>query len=159
YFRAADAKTDAQKARERAKDDVIVFDEDFQQFHLWKITVATKTTERVTSGPFSILSYQLSRDGKKIACVRGPSPLITDNESSEVWVMDANGSNARQVTQNHVPETAAALSPDGSQVLFLAEANQAFDSYYNRKLFVAPVGGGAARLVMGDLPYEIDAAA
>ena len=46
--------------RERKlKDDVIVFDEDFQQQHLWKVTVATKAEQRITSGGYSVLSYSL----------------------------------------------------------------------------------------------------
>src|SRR5207244_4495787 len=109
-----------------AKEDVIVFDEDFEQQHLWKVNVATKGEERVTSGGYSVLNYQLSRDGRKIAMERGPSPLLTDNESNEVWVMDVSGANARQITQNRVPESGAALSPDGSQVLFISQANQGF---------------------------------
>src|SRR5262249_15420724 len=138
YFRAPDAKSDARKARERAKEDIIVFEEDFEQQHLWKVNASTKAEERVTSGGYSVVNYQLSRDGRKIAMERGPSPLLADNESNEVWIMDANGSNARQVTQNHVPESAPSLSPDGSQVLFIAQANQKFEPYYNARIFIAP---------------------
>src|SRR5256885_3979604 len=57
-----------------------------------------------------------------------------------------SGGGARQITHNHVQETDAALSPDGSQVMFLAQANQNFETYYSQKLFVAPAGGGNARL-------------
>src|SRR5258708_36273314 len=42
YFRAADAKTEERKAREKAKDDVTVFDEDFLQQHVWKVALAGK---------------------------------------------------------------------------------------------------------------------
>src|SRR5207248_1900287 len=121
YFRGSDGKSDARKARGRGKEDVIVFDEDFEQQHLWKVNASTKAEEHVTSGSYSVLSYQLSRDGRKIAMERGPSPLLTDNESNEVWVMDANGSNARQITKNQVPELAPSLSPDDSQVLFISQ--------------------------------------
>jgi dipeptidyl aminopeptidase/acylaminoacyl peptidase len=43
-------------------------------------------------------------------------------------------------------------------VLFLAQANDAFDPYYNRKIFVAPAAGGAARVLTGALPYEVERA-
>jgi len=158
YFRAPDAKSEARKARERAKDDVIVFDEDFEQQHLWKVNASTNAEERVTSGGYSVLNYQLSRDGRKIAMECGISPLLTDSESEEVWLTDANGSNARQITQNHVPESGAALSPDGSQVLFISQSNQSFEPYYNAKIFVAPAAGGTARVLMPDLPYEVEGA-
>jgi dipeptidyl aminopeptidase/acylaminoacyl peptidase len=158
YFRAPDAKSDVRKARERAKEDVIVFDEDFEQQHLWKVNASTKAEARVTSGGYSVINYRLSRDGRKIAMERGTSPLLTDNESNEVWVMDASGANARQITQNHVPELSAELSPDGSEVLFIAQANQNFESYYNAKIFIAPAAGGSSRVLMPDAPYEIEAA-
>ena len=41
YFRAADPKPDDQKAREKLKDDVFLYDEDYQQQHLWAVAIAT----------------------------------------------------------------------------------------------------------------------
>jgi dipeptidyl aminopeptidase/acylaminoacyl peptidase len=158
YFSAAEPKSDEQKARDKVKDDVFMFDENFQQEHLWSVSVATRVEHRITGGAYSVLSYRLSEDGKRIAFHRGPSPLIGDDGLSEVWVMDADGSNARQITHNKVPEGGATLSPDGSQILFLAQANQQFEPYYNRKIFVAPTNGGEARVLMPDLPYEVDRA-
>lgn len=158
YFRAADPKPEEQKAKEKAKDDVFMFDENFQQQHLWSVNTLSKAERRVTQGNFSVLAYEVSRDGKKIALHRSPSPEIEDNELGEVWVMDASGGNAKQITHNHVPETGASLSPDGSQVMFLSQANQKFDTYYNAKIFVAPADGGEARVLMPDLPYEVEKA-
>jgi len=158
YFRAADPKSDEQKAREKLKDDVFMFDEDYQQQHLWSVALASKSARRITQGDYSVLAYELSEDGKKIVLHRAPTPLLDDSDQSEVWVMDAGGGNSRQITHNKVQESNAELSPDGSQVLFLSQANQKFETYYNRKLFVAPTAGGDTRLLMPDLPYEIDRA-
>jgi dipeptidyl aminopeptidase/acylaminoacyl peptidase len=89
-----------------------------------------------------VLSYNLSMDGKKLAFHRAPTPQLEDTDQSEVWVMDAGGTNARQITQNGVGESDAQLSPDNSQVLFLAGADQKFETYHNGKVFVAPAAGG-----------------
>ena len=160
YFRASDAKSEDQKAREKAKDDVIVFDEDFQQQHLWKITVASKTEKRITDGVYSVLSYSLSPDGSKTVIHRAPSPLMEDIDQSEVWVLDSDGSHPVQVTKNGVQESDAAVSPDNSTVLFLSGANQDFSTYYNRKIFATPAaGGGPARLLTPALKYEVEHAA
>src|SRR5208283_5011827 len=35
YFRAPDPKSEEEKAREKLKDDVFMFDEDYKQQHLW----------------------------------------------------------------------------------------------------------------------------
>lgn len=174
YFRAADPKPEDLKGREKVKDDVFMFDEDYQQQHLWSVAVSNapappaspanpapsnQAEHRITQGDYSVLAYDLSHDGRKIALHRAPSPLLEDSDQSEVWVMDANGSGARRITHNKVAENEAILSPDGSQVLFLSQANHKFETYYNRKIFVAPASGGDARVLMPDLPYEIDRAA
>jgi dipeptidyl aminopeptidase/acylaminoacyl peptidase len=159
YFRAPDAKTDQQKAREKLKDDVFLFDEDYQQQHLWNVTLASKSERRITEGSYSVIAYQLSEDGAKIAYHRAPSPLLEDGDQSEVWVMESSGSSARQITHNKVSETGASFSPDNSQILFVSQANSKFEPYYNAKLFTVPSKGGEARVVMPDLPYEVERAA
>src|SRR5438067_958957 len=53
-FKAADPKTADEKARERVKDDVYAYDENYKQSHLWKVTVASKSETKITDGDFSI---------------------------------------------------------------------------------------------------------
>ena len=158
YFRSFDPKPDEQKKREKLRDDVIHFDEDFQQMHVWSVSVAARKEHRITRGDYSVMSYALSEDGKKFTLVRAPSPLLADSDKGEVWVMDCTGQNPRQLTKNSVAEIGAQLSPDGSQVLFLSQANRSFDTYYNRKIFVTPAEGGATRVLTPKLPYEVESA-
>jgi dipeptidyl aminopeptidase/acylaminoacyl peptidase len=165
YFTAPDEKTAEEKARDKAKDDVYAFDEDFKQPHLWKVAVANRTGDpgknesRITSGDYAVTDFELSRDGRRLVIVRAPNPLFGYSDQGEVWTMNADGSGAVQVTHNSVPENGAEISPDGSQVLFLAQANEAFEPYYNRKIFVAPAAGGTARVLTAALPYEVERAA
>src|SRR5262249_28163758 len=76
----------------------------------------------------------------------------------EVWTMDANGEHAAGVTRNEVEEIEPELSPDNSQVLFIAPANARLEPYYNQSLFVTPSSGGTPRAGLPDFPYEIDRA-
>ena len=159
YFKAADAKTADEKARDRVKDDVYAYDENYKQAHLWKAVVATKTETRLTDGDYSVNNYELSDDGKKIVYHRWPTPLLGDNERGEVWVMNADGSGAVQLTHNAVPENDATISPDNSQVAFVSGSNARFDSYYNGRLFVVPAGGGTPRPIVGENePFAVDRA-
>ena len=48
YFLASDEKSAEQQAREEEKDDVYAFEEDFEQQHLWTVTVSSGVTTRVT---------------------------------------------------------------------------------------------------------------
>jgi dipeptidyl aminopeptidase/acylaminoacyl peptidase len=159
YFLAADPKTEEEKAREKARDDVYAFEENSKQRHLWRADVQTGRASRVTEGDFSVLEYRLSRDGRRIAHRRGPTPLVGDSDRSEVWLMDADGGGARRLTDNRVAESGPELSPDGTRVLFVADANERFETYYNGRIFVVPAAGGAARAVTGGLPYEVESAA
>ena len=160
YFKAAEPKTADEKARERARDDVYAYDENYKQTHIWKVTVASKAETRITDGDYSVTSYDLSEDGRTIAYHRAPTPLLGDGDKGEVWVAKADGSGAVQVTKNTVQETNAAISPDGASVLFLSGSNARFETYYNGRLFVAPAAGGASRVVVGesDQPYDVDRA-
>jgi dipeptidyl aminopeptidase/acylaminoacyl peptidase len=159
YFVAAEAKSAEQKARDKEKDDVRAFGEDDPQEHLWKVRVADAAEQRITTGDYSVLEYAVSRDGRRIALHRAPNPSFGDADQGEVWVTDATGGGGVQITRNTVPENGAQLSPDGSQVLFLSQANQDFVTYHNRKIFVASAAGGQARVLAGDLPYEVGGAA
>ena len=158
YFTASDAKSADEREKERLLDDVYAFEEtNFKQRHLWTTDLAGKTS-RITEGDWSVSGYELSANGSRIAMTRTPSPLLEFLDRTEVWVMDASGANARQLTNNKVPESAAALSPDGATVMFQAQSNEQFDLYYNDKLFLLPAAGGAARVLLKDVPYGIEEA-
>jgi len=156
YFLASDGRTPEERERDRVRDDVYSFEENFKQRHLWEVTLSTGAEQKLTDGDFSVLSYRPSRDGKRIALHRAATPLAGDNYRGEVWVMDSHGGNARVLTRNSVEELEAELSPDNTQVLFLAQANQQLEPYYNSTLFVVPAEGGRPRLLLPDFPHAID---
>jgi dipeptidyl aminopeptidase/acylaminoacyl peptidase len=159
YFVAPEPKTADEKARERLRDDVYAYEENYKQTHLWKVTVSTRAEAQITSGDFSVTSYDLSQAGRKIAFHRAPTPLLGSGDESEVWTANADGSGAVRLTNNTVGETGARISPDGSQVLFTSGSNAKFETYYNRRLFLVPAEGGAARLLVGENdPYDVDQA-
>ncbi|MBM3791884.1 MAG: S9 family peptidase [Acidobacteria bacterium] len=158
YFTASDPKTAEEKEKDRLRDDVFAFDENYQQAHLWKVDVADGKETRVTEGDFSVNSYSLSRDGSKVVVMRGPNPLLTDRQLAEIFVMNAAGGAMTQLTRNGIPEGNAELSPDNGRVLFTAGSNGSFEPYYNSNLFLVPAAGGDSRLVDAGMPYAVDGA-
>jgi dipeptidyl aminopeptidase/acylaminoacyl peptidase len=159
YFLASDAPTADDRERDRLRDDVYAFDENYKQRHMWKVIVATGAETQLETGDYSVTDYRLSRDGTKVAMHRAPTPLAGDTFRSEVWVMDVSGANARALTRNGVEEAFAELSPDNSQVLFLADTNERFEPYHNTSIFVVPAGGGTAQSLLPDFKYALDDAA
>ena len=158
YFIATDAVTSEERERERLRDDLYSYGDDFRQRHLWKVTVATGGEQTITSGDFSVLSYRLSVDGRHVAMTRGPSPNQSDGDRTEVWTMDADGQNARALTSNTVEELDPELSPDNSQVIFISGAGPHFEPYYNQNLFIVSATGGTATPLVADFPYQFDRA-
>ena len=157
YFVAADER--AGTRREPLGGGVTIFGQnDFEQQHLWKVTIATGAEQKMTTGDWSVLAYRLSRDGRRLAVLRTPTPLAIDHYKSEVWVMDVNGANARALTANGLYELDAELSPDNSQIWFLADANEQLEPYYGQTLFVMPAGGGTPQMLLPKLGHPIDAA-
>ena len=160
YFVAPDPKTPEEKKKDDLQDDVFAFDEDYKQHHLWRIPVSSESgeAERITEGDYSIVGFRLSDDGARIAHSRAPSPLYDNRDEGEVWIMDADGDNARQLTDNTVSERGAQLSPDGSTVLFLSDSSADFETYFNDNLFLVPAAGGPHRMLYEAMPHEVQAA-
>lgn len=154
YFLAADPPTDAERERQRLRGDVRVLDESPRR-HLWKMAVSDGTEARVTKGTDHIFAYRISTRGDRIIISRRPSALAADSDGLEIWNIAADGSDPAQVTRNTIPEWDGELSPDGSQVLFIARANDRLETYYNANVFLAPSSGGRARALLPDLPYEV----
>jgi dipeptidyl aminopeptidase/acylaminoacyl peptidase len=160
YFTATDAKSSEERERDRLQDDVYSFEENnFKHRHLWSTDLDGKT-RRITGGDWSVGNYELAADGKRIAMHRTPGPLLGFNERGEVWVMDADGSNAKQLTTNGVSESNSSLSPDGANVLFTSASNERGEHYYNDKLFIVPATGGTPRVALpADVTYQVENAA
>ena len=159
YFTARDDKTETERAREKVNDNVFRYEEDRKNTHLWRVEVATGSSERITRGEFSVRGYNLGRDGLRIVFHRSPSPLYDDVLNSEVWLMNSDGSGQRRLTSNTVGESNSRLSPDNSTILFLADANEAMDDYYyNQRLFVMPASGGSPKSVLSGSRYDVNAA-
>ena len=148
-----------ERERDRLRDDVYAFEENYKQRQLWKVIVATGAETQLTTGETSVLEYRLSRDGSKVAMHRAPTPLAGDGFRGEVWVMDVDRRQRARADAKRIPESAAELSPDNSQVLFLADTNERFEPYYNTTIFVVPAAGGTPQPLLPDFKYAIDDAA
>ncbi len=157
FFSAPEPKTADEKRREERGHDVFAFDEDYRQIHLHRVG-ADGETERITSGDFSVIAFRLSGDGGRVVHSRAPTSLLDNSDEGEIWIMDANGGNARQLTDNAVGERGGQLSPDGTEVLFTSASSAEFETYFNGNAFVVPAAGGPARILFEDFPYDVSRA-
>ncbi len=155
YFLASDEKSKEAKRKLELKDDVIVYDVISEQRHLWKISVSGGSETKITNGDFSVMGYQLSRDETKVAFLKSKSPLMDDNNRREICVMDLKTKAINQITNNKVAESNIEISPDNSKIIFIVDANEKFETYYNDNLFVSSIDGQKVEMVVPKLPYAI----
>jgi dipeptidyl aminopeptidase/acylaminoacyl peptidase len=81
----------------------------------------------------------VSPDGRTIALALAAYDLGTAKRTSHIWLMDADGGNARQFTFSDGNERSPIFSPDGKWIAFVREAGD------NTELYIIPVNGGGAR--------------
>jgi dipeptidyl aminopeptidase/acylaminoacyl peptidase len=79
---------------------------------------------------------QFSPDGKRIAFVVGESNLEEGKSNSEIYVMDADGSNQRRLTNSPEPDNHPRWSPDGRTLLFVSTRKG------SPQLWLLPLDGG-----------------
>jgi dipeptidyl aminopeptidase/acylaminoacyl peptidase len=159
YFVAVDEKSEAEKAREEVNDNVYRYEEDQRPSGLWRVSGEGGEAERVTPEGTMVREYSLSRDGTMLLVQLAPSPLYDDMPNSELWMMTADGSGARQLTDNDVGESGALLSPDHAYALFVANTNDDLDGfYYNQRLFVVPTDGGTPVSVVPGGQFDVNGA-
>ncbi len=157
-FIADDAEGKEAKDAKKRSGDVISYDRDYKQKHLWVLDLTTKTEKRLTEGSFSVVQYAISKDGATLVYSAAPTPLVDDGDKTEIYVRPSAGGAPRRLTDNHAGERRLALSPDGTSVLFIAATNERFEPYYQNHLFMVPTAGGTPRMLLADVSDEIDGA-
>jgi Tol biopolymer transport system component/predicted Ser/Thr protein kinase len=103
----------------------------FSHSTIWRMAAPGLEAKRPLNQPTSVISStrddtspQFSPDGKKVAFAS------TRSGSLEVWVCDADGSNAVQVTSFGGPDVSTPRwSPDGGRIAFDSNAAGQFDIY------------------------------
>src|ERR687884_154606 len=76
----------------------------------------------------------LSPDGRTVLFSLSTSDLPRAKRTTRVWIMDADGANARELTHGD-SDSSPRFSPDGRQLAFLRGGN----------LYLLPLGGGEAK--------------
>ena len=89
----------------------------------------------------AIGEVHLSPDGKTVAYTVSTSDLPRAKRVTQIWLMDADGSNPRQVTQGDKSSTSPLFSPDGKWLAFISSKEGA------PNLYAMPTTGGEAHRV------------
>jgi Tol biopolymer transport system component len=122
----------------------------FTENRLVLMNVADGGSRELTGGAEAIFNHVWSPDGRRIAYTRMDSSRVL-----QIWVMDADGGNARPVTRFTAEEgrpQVPAWSPDGGRLAF--QANRRAPEGATAHVYVVELATGmATRLAPHDRPY------
>ncbi len=159
-FITRDTPKDKAEREKRKKDkfDAIVVDTDYTYARLWTIELADKSKKRLTDGAASAASPRWSPDSRSIAYVQSKigtqessfSGLIADR-NTDIYVVNADGGAARQLTSSPGPDADPMWSPDGSQIAYVSQADP--NSWADKSnIMIVSASGGTPRNLTAQLP-------
>ena len=141
-FTATDPAPDRLKAQEKMFGQFDIIGREHRMTHLWLLEVATKKVKRVTSGDFTVGSFDWSPDGRQIAF---DHQINSDNASggtADISIVNVADGTVRPLVTQAGPDTTPVWSPDGLRIAFETHmANPSF-FYSNTEIAVVPAAGG-----------------
>lgn len=110
------------------------------------------TPRQITSGEWDAGSPEFTPDGRTIIFSSGPR--VEDAEyvwrESEVYAVDVETGEIRQLTRRRGPDSSPAVSPDGERIAYTGY-DFTTDTWVARKLYVMDVDGSNPRLLTPEL--------
>jgi dipeptidyl aminopeptidase/acylaminoacyl peptidase len=137
--------------RSRYKSEAEKFIEN-RQSHIFTVKVSEalaadsaaeleKLPKQLTSGEWDDSQASWSPDGRQIAFVSNRTEDRDDNNNSDIWLVAAEGGEARKLTTNPGPDGFPVWSPDGKWIAYSATTRRN-DTAAQAKLWVIPAAGG-----------------
>ncbi|MDQ2799564.1 MAG: S9 family peptidase, partial [Armatimonadota bacterium] len=139
--------------QDRKNDAVVEREEKFRQ-QIWRISVDDKKAKLVHPGDFGIGEIAMSPKGNSVAYVTNYTGEVNDYHRSDVWAVDMDSSETRQLTNSAGGKYHPAWTRDGAAVLFVRALNPEL-SFSQLNLFSISAEGGEIVNLTLDFPHDL----
>jgi dipeptidyl aminopeptidase/acylaminoacyl peptidase len=154
FFLAERAKSEAEKAAEKAGEDAIYVDEGSNgqsREHytgLWVIGIAEgqRKERQITREPLLLGGFDPSPDGRRVAVMVRPDNSRNTQYRTELSVVDVESGELRTLTRNEAPESDPQWSPDGRTIAFQAPSDRSWELAQDKLWTIGLDGGPATRI-------------
>ncbi|GAB4044828.1 S9 family peptidase [Spirosoma litoris] len=145
-----DSKLD--KERKEKYSDYEVVRDDYKMVHLYLLDSLTNEkpaqAKALTKGiGFSVGSFVVSPDGKKIAFDASKNPDLINGHTSDLYVLTLGDTITRKIVSLKGPDQNPVWSPDGQQIAFTTANENEFYFYTNRLIATIPASGGTPKIL------------
>jgi dipeptidyl aminopeptidase/acylaminoacyl peptidase len=120
-----------------------------REIHLFRLDARTGEHRQLTDGPFDVLAFGASPNGRHLAYARTREGRFAHR--SDLWVCDADGTRARQLTRDFATVMSPVWSPDGRWIAFGATVQEG-DAQTN--LYVLEFASGRVQR-LGDAELQV----
>ena len=140
-FTSTEPKSEADKEREKTFGEFDVYGEGYRMTHLWVFDLATQKPRRLTTGAFTVGSYDWSPDGTQIAFDHRVNSASTSGSTADISVVTVADSRIRPLVKQDGADAGPVWSPDGSKIAFGSAMSKPF-SFLNNSIGLIPASGG-----------------
>jgi len=169
------------KESEKRYGEFTTDDKDFTLSHLWQVEfkegqkypselpcyqsadslkaqsgcITLPKPERLSKGNFTVTSFEISPDGKRIAFSHQPNPLINSFLKSDISLLDLATKSISPLVMNASTDALATWSPDSKEVLYTSNENDSTSNFYvNSKLLAIDVDTKKSRRLAEQLDED-----
>ncbi len=141
-FLASEPRSEAERKKEKDKDDAWTPSDRYHWDRLWVMDVASGGAKQLTSGDNEVGGFSFSPDGRTLAVAIQPTPLIPDLFNSDLYTVSADGGPLKPLVKRKGLDNAPRWSPDGKWIAFTSQDGRDDDWYTNNSICVVPASGG-----------------
>src|SRR5262249_51741672 len=141
-YTATEPKSAAIKDREKKYGEFQVIDQEHRMTHLFLLDLRSKATRALTSGAFTVGSFEWSPDGSAIAFDHRADPTPASSGTADISIVSVADGAVRKLVTQEGPDTHPVWAPDRSRIAFqTAMASPAY-YYANQVIATVPASGG-----------------